>query len=180
MGTETLRIGSQAPEFRDLPGVDGKLYSLSDFSGKAILVVAFTCNHCPYVQAYEDRMISFQKQYGLKGVQLVAINANETVHYPEDSFDEMVKRATKKRFIFPYLRDEKQIVATAYGATHTPEFFVFDASRTLRYHGAMDDNWRDPASVRSLYLTQAIDATLEAREVPIAETYSVGCTIKWA
>lgn len=179
MASETLHIGSKAPNFQNLPGADGKKYSLSDFSDKEILVVAFTCNHCPYVQAYEDRMITFQKQYGLKGVQLVAINANETLHYPEDSFEEMAKRAGRKGFIFPYLRDEDQTVAEAYGATHTPEFFMFDDVRSLKYHGAMDDNWKEPGSVRSPYLKQAVDALLDGRPVENAETHSIGCTIKW-
>lgn len=180
MATTTLHIGSKAPPFSHLPAADGKKYSLTDYSKKNVLVIAFTCNHCPYVQAYEDRMIAFQKNYDRKGVQLVAINSNETVHYPEDSFDEMVKRAAKKGFPFPYLRDDDQAVAEAYGASHTPEFFVFDAARTLRYHGAMDDDWKSPAEVRSSYLTNAVDSIIAGGAVAKPETHSIGCTIKWS
>jgi len=200
MATDTLKIGSPIPHFSNLPGTDGKKYSLKDFDDKKILVIVFSCNHCPYVKAYEDRMIAFQKHYADKGVQIVAINSNETQNYPEDNFDEMVKRAKAKGFNFPYLRDENQSVATAFGATHTPEFFVFAAEdarqsrpvgtgpgsaigasrdRILRYHGRFDDNHQNPNQVKVRYLQNAVDALLAGREVPEAETYSIGCTIKW-
>jgi len=179
MGTDKLKIGSPAPSFHALPGTDGKNYSLADFKDKKVLVVVFSCNHCPYVQAYEDRMIAFQGDYSPQGVQLLAINSNETVNYPEDRFEEMVKRAKRKGFNFPYLRDDDQSVATSYGATHTPEFFVFDERRTLRYHGKMDDNYKSPSSVKAHYLRDAVDALLVAKLVPEPETYSIGCTIKW-
>ncbi len=179
MATEKLSIGSRAPAFEQLPGVNGKKYSMRDFDEKSVLVVAFSCNHCPYVQAYEDRMIAFQRDYGAKKVQLVCINSNETVNYPEDNFDEMVKRSENKGFNFHYLRDEDQSVATAYGATHTPEFFVFDKERKLRYHGKMDDNYHDPKAVKVDYLRSAVDAILAGKEVTEPETYSIGCTIKW-
>jgi len=190
MATETLTIGSEAPEFDNLPAADGKKYSLGDFDDKKILVVVFSCNHCPYVQAYEERMMTFQRDYAGKGVQLVAINSNETKNYPEDNYEEMVKRAKKKGFNFPYLRDEDQATATAFGATHTPEFFVFSPpaseaqegrgeKRNLRYHGRFDDNHQNPAAVKVNYLRDAVDALLAGREVPQPETYSIGCTIKW-
>lgn len=179
MAIKTLKIGHPAPAFHDLPATDGKRYSLDSFRDAKILVVVFSCNHCPYVQAYEDRMIAFHRNYSGKGVAFVAINSNETVHYPEDNFDEMVKRASKKGFAFPYVRDEDQSVATAYGATHTPEFFIFDGERKLRYHGRFDDNWQDPSSVKANYVRDAVDALLADREVPVSETYSIGCTIKW-
>lgn len=179
MNTEGLKIGSNAPNFTNLPGIDGKKYSLESFSDKKIVVVVFSCNHCPYVQAYEDRMIAFQRDYAAKSVQLVAINSNETVHYPEDNFDEMVKRAKTKGYNFPYLRDEDQSVADAYGATHTPEFFVFDEKRKLRYSGKFDDNYQNPSTVKSTYLRNAVDDILASREVAEPETYSIGCTIKW-
>jgi peroxiredoxin len=179
MATNVLRIGSPSPGFETLPGTDGKKHSLSDFSNKKILVIVFSCNHCPYVQAYEDRMIDFQREHAPKGVQLIAINSNETVHYPEDNFDEMVKRAKKKGFNFPYLRDDDQSVAEAFGATHTPEFFVFDHQRVLRYHGKMDDNYQSPTDVKVHYLRDAVDALLAGKDVKQPETYSIGCTIKW-
>ncbi|MBI4546868.1 MAG: thioredoxin family protein [Ignavibacteriae bacterium] len=175
----SLRIGDPIPEFTHLPGVDGKNYSSSQFQDKNILIIVFSCNHCPYVQAYEDRMIALQKDYASKGVQLVAINSNEIKNYPEDNFDEMVKRAKKKGFNFLYLRDEDQTVAEAFGATHTPQFFVFDRSRKLRYSGKMDDNWQNPQAVKENYLRDALDALLAGREVKLPETYSIGCTIKW-
>lgn len=179
MATETLKIHSRAPEFSNLPGADRKTYSLHDFNNKKILVIVFSCNHCPYVQAYEDRMVAFQRDYGNKNIQLVGINSNETVHYPEDNYDEMVKRAKAKGFNFPYLRDEDQSVAAAYGATHTPEFFVFDEKRNLRYHGRFDDNHQNPNAVTVHYLHNAVDALLVGKEVNEPETHSIGCTIKW-
>lgn len=167
------------PDWNNLPCVDGKTYSASDFKNKKILVVVFSCNHCPYVQAYEDRMIAFQQEYGQRNVQLVAINSNETKNYPEDTFDEMVVRAKKKNFNFPYLRDEQQVVAEAFGATHTPQFFVFDEQRKLRYTGKMDDNYQNPTAVKERYLHDAVEALLAGNPVKIPETYSIGCTIKW-
>ncbi|MDI6804076.1 MAG: thioredoxin family protein [Bacteroidota bacterium] len=179
MGTDKLKINDKMPTFNNLPGVDGKQYSSSDFSDKKILVIVFSCNHCPYVKAYEERMIAFQNNYSAKGVQLVAINSNETVNYPQDNFDEMVKNAKQKNFNFVYLRDDDQSVADVFGATHTPEFFVFDEKRNLRYHGKMDDNWQNPNAVKERYLQDAVETILTGKEVKTAETFSIGCTIKW-
>lgn len=178
MATDKLKIGSQAPDF-GLLGVDNKLYSLHSFDDKKILIVIFSCNHCPYVQAYEQRIISIQEDFADKGVQIVAINSNEDVNYPEDSFDEMIKRSKEKQFNFPYLRDETQEIAKVYGATHTPEIFLFDQERKLRYHGKIDDNWKEPEKVKYQYLRDAIKEVLEGKEVSIPETFSIGCTIKW-
>jgi peroxiredoxin len=188
MSDVPITIGSEAPLFKNLRGVDGQLYSLDDFRGKRILVMMFSCNHCPYVQAYEDRVIAFQNDYGRQGVQLVAINSNEEEHYPEDSFGEMVKRAKSKGFNFPYLRDEDQTVAELFGATHTPEFFAFSSEAPyggrgtgwrLRYHGKMDDNYQHPSAVSRKYLREAIEAILGGTVVIEPETHSIGCTIKW-
>lgn len=179
MKGNTLGIKDPMPEFRNLRCVDGKKYSSSDFRSNDILVAVFSCNHCPYVQAYEDRMIALERDYAPKGVRLVAINSNETQNYPEDNFDEMVKRARTKGFNFLYLRDEDQSVAAAYGATHTPQFFVFDKNRTLRYSGKMDDNWQNPKAVKENYLRDALDALLVGKDVKTPETFSIGCTIKW-
>lgn len=179
MADEILRIGKPAPAIHDLPGTDGKRYSIDSFRASKVLVIVFSCNHCPYVQAYEDRMVAFHREFAEKGVAFVAINANETEHYPEDNFEEMVKRAEAKAFAFPYLRDDDQSVATAYGATHTPEFFIFDEERKLRYHGRFDDNWQDPSQVKKRYVPEAVGALLAGKEIPVPETYSVGCTIKW-
>jgi thiol-disulfide isomerase/thioredoxin len=177
--TDKLKISDKMPVFKNLPGVDDKQYSSEVFADKKILVIVFSCNHCPYVKAYEERMIAFQKIYGDKGVQLVAINSNQTKNYPEDNFDEMVKNAKKKHFNFIYLRDDDQAVADAFGATHTPEFFLFDEKRLLRYHGKMDDNWQNAAAIKEKYLQDAVDAILAGKEVKTPETFSIGCTIKW-
>ncbi len=179
MNKDRLQIGSPAPTFTGLQGVDDRRYSLDDFSSSEILVIAFTCNHCPYVQAYEGRMIEFQEEFGPKGAQLVAINSNDTRNYPDDDFVGMVRRARQKAFNFPYLRDENQVVAEEYGATHTPEFFVFDDRRILRYRGKMDDNYQDPEAVTRKYLQDAVEALLSKKEVTESETHSIGCTIKW-
>ena len=176
---KTLEIGDPAPGFR-LPGVDGRTYSLEEFAAKPVLVVVFSCNHCPYVQAYEDRMIAIQKDYQDRGVRFVAINANDDANYPEDSFNAMVERANAKAFNFPYLRDAKQEVAKAYGATHTPQLFVFDRARKLRYTGKIDDNWQNPKAVKRQYLREAIDALLGGTAPAEAQTHAIGCTIKWA
>lgn len=178
MNGDSLGIGNPLPVFNNLPGTDGKMWSSSDFSD-TLLVVVFSCNHCPYVQAYEDRMMALVRNYGGKGVQMVAINSNEVNNYPEDSFEKMVDRAKRRGFNFTYLRDDDQSAATAFGATHTPQFFLFDRERKLRYYGKMDDNWEKADRVRKTYLRDAIEALLGGREVPVTETHSIGCTIKW-
>ena len=173
-----LKIGDKAIAF-DLPGVDGKHHSLAGDAGNDALVVVFTCNHCPYAQAWEDRLVQIQAEYASKGVKLIAINANDAVKYPDDSFPKMKERAAAKGFNFPYLHDESQKVARAYGAQRTPEVFVFDKGSTLRYQGTVDDNYEDPAAVKTPYLRQALDAVLAGKPAPTAETAPVGCTIKW-
>jgi peroxiredoxin len=178
MATNNLKISSPAPDF-NLPGVDSKGYSLSSFKNKSIIVVIFSCNHCPYVQAYEDRIKDIQNDYEEKGVQIVAISSNDAVKYPEDSFEQMIKRAQEKQFNFPYLHDESQLIAKSFGATHTPEIFVFDKERKLKYHGKIDDNWQEPQKVNSRYLREALDEILAGKEVSVPETFSIGCTIKW-
>lgn len=175
---DKLKIGSEAPDFF-LKGVDDKKYSLASFSDKKILIVIFSCNHCPYVQAYQQRIIDLQNEFAKDGIQIVAINSNDDTQYPEDSFEEMKKRAEEKKFNFPYLRDETQEIAKAYGATHTPQIFLFDANRKLRYEGKIDDNWREPERVKSKYLRDAIVEVLNGKEVSVPETFSIGCTIKW-
>jgi thiol-disulfide isomerase/thioredoxin len=184
-----LNINDLMPEFKNLPGVDRKKYSSSDFKDVSILIIVFSCNHCPYVKAYEDRMIAVQKDYAGKGIQLVAINSNDEKNYPDDNFDEMMKRAKSKGFNFKYLRDADQQTAEAFGATHTPQFFVFSAEGgsasggdkkwRLRYSGKMDDNWENPKAAKENYLRDALDALLTGKEVKVPETFSIGCTIKW-
>ena len=178
MQENKLKIDSLIPGF-SLTGVDDKTYSLNDFSDKKILIVIFSCNHCPYVQAYEDRIMELQNEFEKDGVQIIAINSNDDVKYPDDSFDEMKKRAAARGFNFPYLRDETQDVAKAFGATHTPQIFLFDSDRKLKYEGKIDDNWQEPDKVKSAYLKEAILEVLGNKEVSVPETFSIGCTIKW-
>ncbi len=173
-----LKPGDRAIPFT-LPGVDDKEHALSDYADKEAVVVIFSCNHCPYVQAWEDRMIQIQADYADKGVQLIAISANDAKKYPADSFPKMKERAREKGFNFPYLYDETQEVARAYGAERTPEVFLFDKAGVLRYHGAIDDNYEDPNAVRHHYLRDALDAVLAGQDPPVQETPPVGCTIKW-
>jgi peroxiredoxin len=178
MATNNLEIASQAPDF-NLIGIDGKKYSLDSFKDKKALIVIFSCNHCPYVQAYEGRIIKIQNDYGPKDVAVVAINSNEDVNYPDDSFDNMKKRSVQENFNFPYLRDEDQSVARAYDATHTPEIFLFDIERKLAFHGKIDDNWQEPTKVQNHYLRNALNELLEGKEISVPETFTIGCTIKW-
>lgn len=174
----TLEPGASAPDF-SLPGVDDRTYALSDFDDAPVLVVAFTCNHCPYVVGSEDRIIAFHEEYAPKGVALVCINSNETENHPTDSFEHMKERAARKDFGFPYLRDESQDVALAYGALRTPHFYVFDADRKLRYTGRMDDNPRDASKATTHELKDAVDALLAGEEVPVPMTNPIGCNVKW-
>lgn len=174
-----LRLGETAPDF-SLPAVEGRTYGLSDFSDQSVLVVLFSCNHCPYVQAYEERLMAVQRDYADRDVQLVAINSNEDTHHPEDSFENMVKRAKAQGYNFPYLRDASQAIAQAYGATHTPQIFVFDRDRRLRYTGKIDNNWQNPQAVTRRYLREALDALLREAEPAEPTTHAIGCTIKWA
>ena len=173
-----LAIGAKAADF-DLPGVDGKNYSLKGLNDKKALILIFSCNHCPYVQAYEDRIIQIQKDYGSKGVQVVAINSNDAVKYPDDNFENMKKRAKELKFNFLYLRDESQKTAKDYSATHTPHIFLFNGKRELSYTGKIDDNWQEPAKVTKKYLREALDAILAGTPVSEPETFAIGCTIKW-
>lgn len=176
---DALTIGEAAPDFR-LPGVDGRDHGLADFADKAVLLVVFSCNHCPYVQAYEDRLIALQRECGARGAQIVAINSNDDTSHPDDGFEHMVRRAREKSFNFPYLRDASQDVARAYGATHTPQLFVFDQERRLRYTGKIDDNWQHPEAVTRRYLRDAVEALLSGGEPAEPVTQAIGCTIKWA
>ena len=173
-----LNIGDSAPDF-SLPGVDGKAYSLSDFKGKKILVIVFMCNHCPYVQAYIERIKSIQNDFGIKGVQVFGINANDEVNYPDDSFEKMTEFHKQRKLNFPYLRDEDQTVANAYGAQCTPECFVFDGERKLRYHGRIDDNYKDENAVKVFDLRNALNALMHNQKVAIELTPAIGCSIKW-
>lgn len=178
MHSKGMPIGTPAPPF-SLPGVDGKSWSLGSFSDAEILVVVFTCNHCPYAKASEDRLIEIQDDYRDQGVRLVAINPNDDRKYPDDSFASMKERAADKGFNFPYLRDEGQEVARAYDAACTPDIFVFGRDRQLIYNGRIDDNWQHPEQVKRRDLRAVLDAALKGKTVGFEHVPSMGCSIKW-
>jgi peroxiredoxin len=183
----TLPLGATAPGF-NLPGVDGRNWELKDFAEAKALVVIFTCNHCPTAQYYEDRIKEIVTDYKAKGVALVAISPNDprSVRLDElgwtdlsDSFPEMKLRAKDREFNFPYLYDgDTEAVARAYGPAVTPHAFVFDAALKLRYVGAIDDSERIQ-HVKKHYLRDALDAVLDRKEPPVAQTKVVGCSTKW-
>lgn len=174
----SVALGDRAPGF-SLPTTDGGQASLDDAADAPAVVVAFWCNHCPYVRAWEERFNDVAREYSDRGVVTVAICANSAVTHPADSFENMVARASEQRYVFAYARDESQEVARAYGAERTPEVFVLDGERRVAYHGAIDDD-ADPDRARDPYLRDALDAVLAGRAPARAETRPVGCTIKWA
>jgi len=173
-----LLPGAKAPDF-SLPGIDGKPYSLASFKGKPLVVVFFTCNHCPYVQAWESRFVEVQRDYASKGVQLVGINSNDETKYPEDDTAHMKERAQDHGYNFPYLRDESQTVAEAWGPVATPDFYVLDKDRVIRYRGRLDDNHKDANAVTLRYLRDALDDLLAGKAPRVALTPPFGCSIKW-
>jgi peroxiredoxin len=173
-----IQLKERAKPFT-LTGVDDRQHSLADYAGKEAVAVIFSCNHCPYVKAWEDRMVQIQADYAARGVQFIVINPNDTTISPDDSFSKMRQRSQEKGFNFPYLFDESQEVARAYGAERTPEVFLFDKGGTLRYHGAIDDNYDDSKKVQQRYLRDALDAVLSGKEPSVADTKPAGCTIKW-
>ncbi len=186
-GLTTLPIGAQAPDFR-LPGVDGKTYSLKDFADAKLLVVVFTCNHCPTAQAYEERVARLHAETKDKGVALVAISPNDPaalrldeLGYTDvsDSFEDMKYRAKDHKFAYPYLYDgDTQKVAIAYGVLATPQVYIFDAARTLRYVGRFDDS--EVKTVKSHDARNAVDALLAGKPVPVEKTRVFGCSTKWS
>jgi len=173
-----IKPGDQVIPFT-LPGVDDESHSLSDYADAAAIAVIFSCNHCPYVRAWEDRMVQIQADYADKGLQFLVINSNDVTKYTDDSFANMKIRAEETGFNFPYLIDETQEIAHRYGAEHTPEVFLFDKSGILRYHGAIDDNYDDPSAVNSHYLRDALEAVLSGESPAVDQTPPRGCTIKW-
>lgn len=185
---QTLRIGQKAPDF-NLPGVDGRNYKLADFADADVLVIIFTCNHCPTAQAYEERIIKLAADYKNKGVALVAISPNDpkAVRLDElgysdmgDSLEDMKIRAKDMGYNFPYLYDgDNQRVSLAYGPARTPHVFIFDRQRKLRYVGRIDDSEK-PKLVKSQDARNAIAALLKGRRVPVEKTGTIGCSIKWS
>lgn len=176
--TPQAELGSPCPEFK-LPSVDGRSISSADYRNAKALVVMFICNHCPYVQAIEDRLIALAKEYQAQGVAFVGICANDPSEYPEDAPAELLKRWREKSYGFPYLVDESQAVARAFGAVCTPDFFVYDQRGHLAYRGRLDDSWRNPAAVQKRELKSALDALLQGNPLNSVQNPSMGCSIKW-
>lgn len=178
-------LGRQAPDF-DLPvanpDVDdrsGNTRSLSDFDAAEVLVVVFTCNHCPYVKHIEDELLETAREYQGRGVEFVGICANDPEEYPDDSFEQMAERAEEKNYPFPYLQDESQEVAKRYKAVCTPDFFVYDADRQLAYRGRFDETRPDQGTPTGRDLRAALDQLLAKGEVQVDQKPSMGCNIKW-
>jgi peroxiredoxin len=174
----TLEIGHKAPDF-SLPATDGKMYSLKDFDKVKILVVFFTCNHCPYVIGSDEVTRQTALKFTPKGVKFVGINSNSPNTYPEDSFNNMVKRMQEKKFPWLYLYDGTQDVARAYGALRTPHFFVFDAKRQLVYTGRGVDSPRDVSKMTVNDLDNALTELLTGEPVTKPLTNPIGCNVKW-
>ena len=174
------KIGDIATDF-SLKNIDNKKVSLNDFKDAKGYIVIFTCNHCPYAQAYEDRIVALDKKYKKLGYPVVAINPNNPEKQKEDSFELMKVKAKEKGFTFPYLFDEGQKIYPQYGATKTPHVYVLQKTakgNVVKYIGAIDDNYGDEKAVKTKYAENAVDALLKNKEVSVKETKAIGCSIK--
>lgn len=174
------KVGDIATDF-SLKNIDNKKVALKDFKDAKGFIVIFTCNHCPYAQAYEDRIVALDKKYKKLGYPVIAINPNNPEKQKEDSFELMKVKAKEKGFTFPYLLDEGQKVYPQYGATKTPHVYVLQKSpkgNVVKYIGAIDDNYGDETAVKQKYVQNAVDALLKNKEVSVKETKAIGCSIK--
>lgn len=177
-----LKPGDSLPESVagvKMQGVDGREVSLRELAGPKGLLVIFSCNHCPWVKAWQARMVALGNEYSQKGVGVVAINSNDVTAYPDDDMEHMIAQAKEHGYRFPYVMDATSEVARAFGATRTPEAFLFDAQGKLVYHGAIDDNAEKPEEVKKTYLADALAAVVAGKPVPVAETKALGCSIKF-
>ena len=173
-------IGDVATDFK-LENIDGNFISLSNFSEAKGFILIFTCNTCPYAVAYEDRIEALNKKYAPMGYPVVAVMPNNTTIKPGDSLEAMKKRAIEKGFTFPYLIDRKQSIFPQYGATKTPHVFILQKSNTkniIRYIGAIDDNYKSASMVKVKYVENAVEELLIGKEVTVAKTKAIGCSIK--
>lgn len=173
-------IGDEATDF-SLIGTDDKTYSLAQYTDAKGFIVIFTCNHCPYAKAYEDRIVALDKKYKDLGYPVITINPNDASVQPEDSFDLMKVRAQEKGFTFPYLVDEGQKIYPQYGATKTPHVFILqkeNGKNIVKYIGAIDNNHENANDVSEKYVEAAVDALLAGNEIAVKETVAIGCTIK--
>lgn len=174
------KVGDMATDF-SLKNVDNKKVALKDFKDAKGFIVIFTCNHCPYAQAYEDRIVALDKKYKKLGYPVIAINPNNPEKQKDDSFDLMKVRAKEKGFTFPYLLDEGQKIYPQYGATKTPHVYVLQKTskgNQVKYIGAIDDNYGDEKAVKEKYVEKAVDALLKNKEIAVKETKAIGCSIK--
>ncbi len=185
MGVATFAgvvVGDAAPDFK-LKNIDGKTVTLKDYTNAKGIIVIFTCNHCPYAVQYEDRIIALNKNLKDKGFPVIAINPNDATKYPDDNFDGMVKRAKDKGFNFPYLHDDTQEVAKAYGATRTPHVFLLvkgkDNKFTVAYIGAIDNDTENVNPEKTKYVENAVTALNANKKPDPSSTKAIGCTIKW-
>jgi peroxiredoxin len=178
LNSDPGELGSVIVDF-ELKGVDGKIYSLDSFASNTVIVIIFMCNHCPYVKAVVDRFVRLQSKFRDKGVQLIGISPNDVESYPEDSFDNMKIFSRERNINFPYLIDENQTTAGNYGAVCTPDIYVYDSERLLRYRGRLDDNWKDEENVKSRDLESAVESVLLNKEITFEQIPSMGCSIKW-
>lgn len=174
----TLDIGAAAPDF-SLPATDGQTYSLADFKEADVLVIFFTCNHCPYVIGSDELTRATAEKFAGRGVRFVGINSNSKATYAEDSFEHMVERMKEHQFPWTYLYDESQDVARAYGALRTPHFYVFDADRRLVYTGRAVDAPRDASKVTVNDLDRALEEQLAGKPISVPKTNPIGCNVKW-
>jgi peroxiredoxin len=172
---KVLNIGDNAPDWTEIPGVDGKAHSLRDYREARALVVVFTCNHCPVARQYEERLIEFARTHENQ-VQVIAISVSRD---GADRLDKMKLRAAEERYPFPYLYDESQQSARAYGATATPHVFLLDSARKIAYMGAFDNNVFEPEKVEKHYLLDAVQAVLAGKEPPVKESLPRGCAIEY-
>ena len=175
-----LKLGDVMPK-RDveMKNVDEQMLTLGDIAGEKGTLVIFSCKHCPFVQAWQDRMVKIGNDAAGKGIGVVFINSNDPAEYPTDDLENMQQQAKEAGYEFPYVVDATSDVARAFGAGRTPEVFLFDADMKLVYHGAVDDNTYKPEEVKKHYLRDAVDALLAGKEIPLQETKSVGCSIKF-
>ncbi|HMZ34682.1 MAG TPA: thioredoxin family protein [Chitinophagales bacterium] len=174
-------VGDNIADF-SLKNIDGKNVSLANYTKAKGFIIVFTCNHCPYAKAYEDRIIALDKKYAALGYPVIAINPNDAVQYPEDDYASMQQRAKEKGFTFPYLHDETQAVTKTFGAIKTPHIFIVKRENTnlnLKYVGTIDDNWEDASAVTETFVVNAVDELLADKPVSVANTKAVGCSIKW-
>jgi len=174
----TLNIGEKARDFT-LPATDGKTYSFKDFDDSGVLVIFFTCNHCPYVLGSDEVTRATAERYKPQGVRFVGINSNSANTYPDDDFDHMTARMEKFKFPWVYLRDKTQETALAYGALRTPHFYVFDKNRKLVYSGRGVDNPKDISKMTVNDLDNALKEHLAGKEISVPLTNPIGCNVKW-